>query len=60
MAKNSYESLKRYKDKTYKKISIDLHKDFAEAWENKLKEDNITKAEFLRNAINTYLGSTEK
>ena len=55
MSKPSYEVIKRYKDKTYKKISIDLHKELAEKWESRLAEDGITKAEFLRKAINEYL-----
>lgn len=56
MSKTSYEVLKRYRDKALKKVTIDLRKELAEEWEEKLKADGLSKAEFLRNAINQYLG----
>lgn len=56
MSKTSYEALKRYRDKALKKVTIDLRKELAEEWEEKLKADGLSKAEFLRNAINQYLG----
>lgn len=55
MSKPSYEVLKRYRDKSIKKVSIDLRKELAEEWEAKLAKDNLTKAEFLRSAITDYL-----
>jgi len=51
----SYEVQKRYRDKTLRKVSIDLKIELADCWEKKLQEDGISKAEFLRNAINYYL-----
>lgn len=56
MSKTNYEALKRYRDKALKKVTIDLRKELAEEWEEKLKADGLSKAEFLRNAINQYLG----
>lgn len=55
MSRPTYEVMKRYRDKTLKKVSIDLKIELAEQWETKLKQEGLTKAEFLRNAINAYL-----
>lgn len=55
MGNTSYAVQKRYRDKNLRKVSIDLKIELADKWEAKLKNDGITKAEFLRNAINDYL-----
>ena len=57
MGNTSYAVQKRYRGKTLRKVSIDLKIDLADKWEEKLKEDGISKAEFLRNAINSYLNN---
>jgi hypothetical protein len=55
MGNTSYAVQKRYREKTLRKVSIDLKIELADKWEEKLTEDGITKAEFLRNAINNYI-----
>lgn len=56
MSTNYYpEAVKKYKAKAYKQIKVEYKKDFVEAFEEKLKSDGISKAEFFRRAINEYL-----
>ena len=56
MAKNYYpDAVKKYKAKAYKQIKVEYNRELVEAFEAKLKEDNISKAEFFRRAINEYL-----
>lgn len=57
MGNTSYEVQKRYRDKTLRKVSIDLKIELADKWESKLREEGMTKAEFIRNAINDYLNN---
>lgn len=58
MGKNYYpESVKKYKAKAYKQIKVEYPRDFVEKWEVAIKEDGITKAEFIRRAIKEYLQS---
>jgi hypothetical protein len=57
MGNTSYAVQKRYREKTLRKVSIDLKIELADKWEEKLNKDGITKAEFLRNAINGYLNN---
>lgn len=60
MANNYYpESVKKYKAKAYKQIKVEYKKEFVEAFEAKLKEDGIKKADFFRNAIKQYLNIEE-
>lgn len=57
MANNYYpEATKKYKAKAYKQIKVEYKKELVEAFEQKLKEDGIGKAEFFRRAILDYLG----
>lgn len=59
MANNYYpESVKKYKAKAYKQIKVEYNREFIERFENKLKADGISKAEFFRQAIKQYLGDT--
>jgi metal-responsive CopG/Arc/MetJ family transcriptional regulator len=44
----------RYNNKAYKTIHVLLSKELVSKWELAIKEDNISKAEFVRNAINDY------
>lgn len=45
----------RYNKKTYKSINVSLKKELVAEWENVIKKDNLSKAEFIRRAINQYL-----
>lgn len=57
MSNNYYpESVKKYKSKAYKQIKVEYKREFVEAFEEKLKQDGIKKADFFRNAIKNYLG----
>lgn len=57
MSTNYYpEAVKKYKAKAYKQIKVEYKREFVEAFENKLKADGISKAEFFRRAIKSYMG----
>lgn len=56
MGKTSSASKQKYNSRVYKQVTAQLSKELVEKWETKLKEDGIGKAEFIRNAINSYLG----
>ncbi len=49
------EATKKYKAKAYKQIKVEYKKEFVEAFIEKLKQDGISKAEFIRSAIKKYL-----
>ncbi len=56
MASNtSSKVIQRYKNKVYKRVVADLPKDLVASWEERLKADQISKSEFIRNAIKQYL-----
>lgn len=56
MASNtSSKVIQRYKNKVYKRIVADLPKDLVAEWETRLKENNISKQQFIRQAIQNYL-----
>ena len=55
MGKTSSEVKNRYNAKVYKGISVQLKKELVSDWETKLAADGISKAEFIRKAINSYL-----
>ena len=58
MTKNYYpEAVKKYKAKAYKQIKVEYKREFVEEWEAAIKEDGISKAEFIRRAITDYLES---
>lgn len=60
MASNtSWQVKAKYNKKTYRRISADLKIELVDAWEEKLKQDGIGKAEFIRNAILEYIGRKE-
>lgn len=57
MASNTSSAVKnRWNKEHYKSISVMLDIDLVKQWEEKIKADGISKAEFVRNAINSYLG----
>lgn len=57
MASNTSSAVKnRWNKAHYKQISVQLDKELVQRFENKLKAENITKAEFMRNAVKEYLG----
>lgn len=56
MTKNYYpEAVKKYKAKSYKQLKVEYKREFVEAFEEQLKKDGISKAEFFRKAITEYL-----
>ncbi|MCD8380293.1 MAG: ribbon-helix-helix domain-containing protein [Lachnospiraceae bacterium] len=55
-ANTSWQAIHRYKQKVYKRITADLPKELVARWEEKLKAEGVTKTEFIRSAIKTYLG----
>ena len=60
MAKNYYpEAVKRYKAKSYKQIKVEYNREFVENFEQKLKADGISKAEFFRRAITAYINEKQ-
>lgn len=57
MASNTSSAVKnRWNKAHYKQISVQLDKELVQRFENKLKAENIAKAEFMRNAVKEYLG----
>lgn len=60
MSSNYYpDAVKKYKAKAYKQIKVEYNREFVENFEQKLKEDGISKAEFFRRAINEYLNTSK-
>jgi len=55
MGKTSSAVKQKYNNKVYSQINIRLPKELVQAWEERLQKDNISKAEFLRTAVNKYL-----
>lgn len=55
MSNTSWQVKAKYNKKVYKRVAVDLDKELVAKWEEKLKSDNISKAEFIRTAINSYL-----
>ena len=55
MGATSWQVKQRYNNKVYRSVSIRLKKELVEAWNTALEEDEISKAEFLRRAIEQYL-----
>ena len=61
MSSNYYpDAVKKYKAKAYKQIKVEYNREFVESFEQKLKEDKISKAEFFRKAINEYLNTAKQ
>ena len=56
MAETSWQVKAKYNKKSYRQIYAQLNKELVDRWEVKLKHDNISKSEFIRNAIKQYLG----
>lgn len=50
---------RRYNKKVYRTITIQLKKELVGEWEEAIKEDEISKAEFVRRAITQYLESRQ-
>jgi len=59
MGKTSTQVKQRYLDKAYSQIAVRLQKDLVAQWEEALKADGISKAEFIRRAITQYLDSKQ-
>lgn len=55
MSKTSTAAKQRYLDKTYSQVAVRLPKELVSEWEAQLKTDGISKAEFFRQAIQSYL-----
>jgi len=59
MGTTSWQVKRKYNEKHYKKVVADIDRELVEQWENKLKQDSISKAEFIRRSIKKYLESAE-
>jgi len=46
---------RRYNEKTYKAVSVQIQKALVEQWEARLAEENMSKAEFIRRAMIEWL-----
>ena len=57
MGKTSTQVKQRYLYKAYAQIAVRLQKDLVAQWEEAIKTDGISKAEFIRRAITQYLES---
>ena len=55
MGKTSSAVKNRYANKVYASVATKLKKELVAAWEKELAADGITKAEFIRSAIQQYL-----
>lgn len=55
MGKTSTKVKQKYLNKVYTQVAVRLPKDLVAQWEEKLKAENLGKAEFFRNAIQEYL-----
>jgi predicted DNA binding CopG/RHH family protein len=55
VGKTSSAVKQRYNEKVYKQVNVQLKKELVEQWTEKLQNDGISKAEFIRNAIEEYL-----
>jgi len=55
MGNTSSEVKRRYNNKVYKQVKVELKKELIQSWEEKLSKDKITKAAFIRKAIEEYL-----
>ncbi|MBQ9428603.1 MAG: hypothetical protein IJU41_03555 [Clostridia bacterium] len=55
MSKPTSEVIKRYKQKAIRRIGIDMQKSLADAWEEQLAKDGLTKSGFVKEAIRAYL-----
>lgn len=51
---------RRYNEKTYSVVRASIKKELVAKWEEAIKKDNISKAEFIRQAINQYLENKKK
>lgn len=59
MANTSWQVREKYKKKTYTRIGVSLKKELVADWKEQLQKDNLTQAEFIRNAIENYLAKTK-
>lgn len=55
MGKTSSLVKRKYNNRVYKQIKVELKKEIVEQWEAAIKKEGITKAEFFRQAISKYL-----
>ena len=55
MGKTSTKSKRKYNDKTYSRIVLDLHKDTAEQFRAKCQATGTAQAQILKSAINKFL-----
>ena len=60
MGKTSSAVKQKYNNIVYSQINIRLPKELVQTWEKQLEKDKISKAEFLRSAINEYLLKCEE
>lgn len=56
MAHTSTQVKRRYNDKVYRKIQVELPKDLVDAFKEKCKALNISQASVIKDAIEKFLG----
>lgn len=54
MSKTSWKVKKRYNDKVYKRIAVDLPRDLVDEFKAKCKADDVSQAEIIKRAIEQY------
>lgn len=60
MGKTSSAVKRKYNEKVYKQVKVELKKELVNAWEIQLDKDGLTKAAFIRKAIQDYLSLSHK
>lgn len=57
MGKTSWQVKAKYNSQNYKSVCVQLDKVLVANWEKALAEEGLTKAQFIRQAIQSYLES---
>lgn len=60
MGKTSSAVKNRYNNRVYRRVSLALSRQLVDEWEAALESDNISKTEFIRSAIVSYLREKDK
>lgn len=55
MGATSWQVKAKYNSKHYKRIAVDLDRELVLKWEKSLSAAGVSKAEFIRSAIEQYL-----
>ncbi len=55
MGATSWQVKAKYNNQHYKRVAVDLDRELVLKWEESLSVAGVSKAEFIRNAIEKYL-----